>query len=126
MEFKINYIIKAEVFDKIKQEKIYFTKEDSKIIEEIPEIIYDNNHLLGSGSIYEFLDFQIELYAKEQGHYIITCDYLPDNPGHQLADEYHNISTTDKMAVLKLAERLKVNGIVCQNTLLKAFKLTID
>ena len=70
MEFKINYIIKAEVFDKIKQEKIYFTKEDSKIIEEIPEIIYDNNHLLGSGSIYEFLDFQIELYAKEQGQSI--------------------------------------------------------
>ena len=51
--------------------------------------------------------------AKEMGYYVISCDYLPNNPGHKYADEYHNISTTDKMAVLKLAERLKVNGIVC-------------
>ncbi len=51
-------------------------------------------------------------YAKEQGHYVITCDYLPDNPGHQFADEYHNVSTTDSEAVLALAERLKIDGIV--------------
>lgn len=51
-------------------------------------------------------------YAKEQGHYVITCDYLPDNPGHKFADEYHNVSTTDKNAVLKLAKELKVDGIV--------------
>lgn len=51
-------------------------------------------------------------YAKEQGHYIITCDYLPDNPGHQLADEYHNISTTDKEAVLKLAKKLNIDAII--------------
>lgn len=52
------------------------------------------------------------IYAKEKGHYIITCDYLPENPGHKLADEYHNISTTDKEAVLELAKRLSVDGIV--------------
>ena len=51
-------------------------------------------------------------YAKEQGHYVITCDYLPDNPGHVYGDEYHNVSTTDKEAVLKLATELKVDGIV--------------
>jgi biotin carboxylase len=51
-------------------------------------------------------------YAKEQGHYVITCDYLPDNPGHKYADEYHNVSTTDKEEVLALAEKLKVDGIV--------------
>ena len=51
-------------------------------------------------------------YAREQGHYVITCDYLPENPGHKLADEYHNVSTTDKEAVLKLAEQLKIDGIV--------------
>lgn len=51
-------------------------------------------------------------YAKEQGHYVITCDYLPENPGHKLADEYHNISTTDKEAVLALAKRLSIDGIV--------------
>lgn len=51
-------------------------------------------------------------YAKEQGHYVITCDYLPDNPGHKFADEFHNVSTTDKDAILKLAKELKVDGIV--------------
>jgi biotin carboxylase len=51
-------------------------------------------------------------YAREQGHYVITCDYLPDNPGHKLADEWHNVSTTDKEAVLALALRLKIDAIV--------------
>lgn len=51
-------------------------------------------------------------YALEQGHYVITCDYLPENPGHTLAHEYHNVSTTDKEAVLELAERLKIDGVV--------------
>lgn len=51
--------------------------------------------------------------ARDMGHYVITCDYLVDNPGHQLAHEYYNVSTTDKEAVLSLAESLKVDGIVC-------------
>lgn len=51
-------------------------------------------------------------YAKSQGHYVITCDYLPENPGHKLADEYHNVSTTDKEAILSLAEKLNIDGIV--------------
>ena len=51
-------------------------------------------------------------YAKEQGHYVITCDYLPENPGHRFADEYHNISTTDNNGVLELAKKLNVDGIV--------------
>jgi len=50
--------------------------------------------------------------AKEKGYYVITCDYLPDNPGHALADEYHNVSTTDREAVLELAKKLKIDGIV--------------
>lgn len=52
------------------------------------------------------------LYAREQGHHVITCDYLPDNPGHKLADESYNVSTTDKDAVLELAQRLKIDAIV--------------
>lgn len=51
--------------------------------------------------------------AKELGYYTITCDYLPDNPGHKFADEYHNVSTTDKEAVLQLAQKLQIDGIVC-------------
>ena len=51
-------------------------------------------------------------YALSQGHYVITCDYLPENPGHKLAHEWHNVSTTDKDAVLALAKRVKIDGIV--------------
>lgn len=50
--------------------------------------------------------------AKRLGYYVITCDYLPDNPGHRLADEYYNVSTTDREAVLRLATRLNVDGVV--------------
>jgi biotin carboxylase len=49
--------------------------------------------------------------AKELGYYVITCDYLPDNPGHKFSDEYHNVSTTDKEKVLELASKLKIDGI---------------
>ena len=51
--------------------------------------------------------------AREMGHYVITCDYLEDNPGHKYAHEYYNVSTTDKEAVLSLASSLKIDGIVC-------------
>lgn len=51
--------------------------------------------------------------AKEMGYYVITCDYCPNNPGHRFADEYYNVSTTDKESVLELAMKLKVDGIVC-------------
>ena len=27
--------------------------------------------------------------ARKRGMYVITCDYLPENPGHKFADEYH-------------------------------------
>ena len=50
--------------------------------------------------------------ACDRGHYVITCDYLPDNPGHRFAHEYHNVSTTDLDAVLALAQQLKIDGIV--------------
>lgn len=50
--------------------------------------------------------------AKELGYHVISVDYLPDNPGHKYADEYHNVSTTDREAVLALAKRLEIDGIV--------------
>ncbi len=50
--------------------------------------------------------------AKKRGYYIITCDYLPENPGHKLANEYYNISTTDFKEVLKLAQEVKPDYIV--------------
>ena len=50
--------------------------------------------------------------AKEMGLYVITCDYMPNNPGHKYADEYYNVSTTDLDGVLALAQELKIDGIV--------------
>ncbi len=50
--------------------------------------------------------------AKKMGYYVITCDYLPDNVAHQYADEYHNVSIIEKEAVLELAKKLKIDGIM--------------
>lgn len=50
--------------------------------------------------------------AREMGNYVITCDYLPDNPGHRYANEYRNVSTTDKDGVLALSQELGIDGIV--------------
>ena len=50
--------------------------------------------------------------AKDLGCYVISVDYLPDNPGHTIADEYHNVSTLDKSAVLELAKELRIDGIM--------------
>lgn len=65
--------------------------------------------LMLGGSLYQTYAVK---EAKRLGYYVITCDYLPSNPGHKYADEYHNVSTTDKEAVLALARELKVDGVV--------------
>lgn len=65
--------------------------------------------LMLGGSLYQTYAIKA---AVEMGYYVITCDYLPENPGHKFAHEYYNVSTTDKNAVLELAKRLKVDGIV--------------
>lgn len=51
-------------------------------------------------------------YAVKQGYYTILCDYLLDNPGQHYVDEYHCISATDSEAVLKLATKKEVDGVV--------------
>lgn len=50
--------------------------------------------------------------AKELGCHVISVDYLPSNPAHKYADEYYNVSTTDMQAVLEVAEKLRIDGIV--------------
>lgn len=50
--------------------------------------------------------------AHEQGYYVITCDYLPDNIAHKYSDEYINASIVDKEAVLREAQRLQIDGIM--------------
>ena len=50
--------------------------------------------------------------ARDLGFHVVSVDYLPDNPAHKFADEYHNISTLDREAVLALARELQIDGIV--------------
>lgn len=54
--------------------------------------------------------------AHDLGVYVITCDYLPHNYAHQFADEYHNVSIIDKEAVLELAQKLHIDGIMSYAT----------
>ena len=50
--------------------------------------------------------------AHEMGLYVITVDYVPDNVAHKYSDEYHNVSVVDNEAVLELAKRLNIDGIM--------------
>jgi biotin carboxylase len=50
--------------------------------------------------------------AHKHGIHVITVDYLPDNIAHKYSDEYHNVSILDKEAVLKLAQELRIDGIL--------------
>lgn len=50
--------------------------------------------------------------AKEQGIFTILCDYLPDNPGRQVADRYYCISSLDRESVLDIARQEQIDGIL--------------
>ena len=50
--------------------------------------------------------------AHEQGYYVITADYLPNNIAHKFSDEYVNVSIIDKEAVLLVAKGKQIDGIM--------------
>lgn len=50
--------------------------------------------------------------AHEQGYYVITADYLPNNIAHKYSDKYVNVSIVDKEAVLKVAKEERIDGIM--------------
>ncbi len=50
--------------------------------------------------------------AHEQGYYVITADYLPDNIAHKYSDEYVNVSIIDKEAVLRVSKEKQIDGIM--------------
>lgn len=50
--------------------------------------------------------------AKRLGYYTILCDFLTDNPGQYYADKFYLISTTDKEAVLDVAKKEQIDGIL--------------
>jgi carbamoylphosphate synthase large subunit len=51
-------------------------------------------------------------YAKAEGHRVVLCDYLKDNPGKEFADAYYSASTTSINEVLTVAYAEHVDGIV--------------
>lgn len=50
--------------------------------------------------------------AKKLGYYTVLCDFLADNPGQFVADKFYLISTTDKDAVLQVAQKESVDGVL--------------
>ena len=63
--------------------------------------------ILGAGP------FQVPAIEKAvaAGHYVITVDYLPENPGHRLSHQYVDCSTADREGVLIAASELRIDGI---------------
>ena len=50
--------------------------------------------------------------AKKLGYYTVVCDFLTDNPGQYEADKFYLVSTTDKEAILQVAMKEKIDGLI--------------
>lgn len=50
--------------------------------------------------------------AKEAGLYVVLCDWTTTNPGIPLADKHYQISTLDIQAVLEVAQKENVDGVI--------------
>ncbi len=50
--------------------------------------------------------------ARRLGYSPVLCDYLPANPGQFYADMFYEVSTTDQAAVLEVARRERIAGVV--------------
>lgn len=69
--------------------------------------------LLLGGSLAQIIAIE---KAKELGYYTVLCDFLADNPGQYIADSFYLVSTTDKDAVLKVAQDEQIDGIVAYSS----------
>ncbi|WP_058270217.1 ATP-grasp domain-containing protein [Olsenella massiliensis] len=54
--------------------------------------------------------------AKRLGYRTVLCDYLPDNPGQFSADVFYQLSTTDRRAMLRVAQDEGVSGVLAFGT----------
>lgn len=54
--------------------------------------------------------------AKELGYRTVVCDYLPDNPGQFEADVFYQESTTDRDAILNIAIKENVSGVLAYSS----------
>jgi biotin carboxylase len=69
--------------------------------------------LLLGGAIHQIPAIE---YAKKRGFHTILCDYLADNPGQYIVDKFYSVSTTDKEAILGVARREKIDGIIAYSS----------
>ncbi len=51
-------------------------------------------------------------HVRSQGYHTVLCDYLPDNPGQYYADRFYCVSTTNQEAVLEVAQKEHIDGVV--------------
>lgn len=65
--------------------------------------------LLLGGSAQQTIAIQT---AERLGYGTVLCDYLPDNPGQYEADVFYQLSTTDKEAMLAVARKERVQGVL--------------
>ncbi|MDR0548499.1 MAG: ATP-grasp domain-containing protein [Deltaproteobacteria bacterium] len=56
------------------------------------------------------------LKAQSLGHLVVTTDNLPQNPGHALANISYHLDTTDIPAVLAIAKKEKISGVLAPAT----------
>src|SRR5690606_27437985 len=54
--------------------------------------------------------------ARRLGYRVVTTDNAPANPGHALADKSYGVDTTDVDAVLELAVRENISGVIAPGT----------
>lgn len=69
--------------------------------------------LLLGGSLAQIIAIE---KAKELGYYTVLCDFLADNPGQYIADSFYLVSTTEKDAVLKVAQDEQIDGILAYSS----------
>jgi biotin carboxylase len=69
--------------------------------------------LVLAASIYQLATIET---AKRMGYRVVTTDNVAANPGHALADKTYNVDTTNVEAVLELAMRENISGIISPGT----------
>ena len=50
--------------------------------------------------------------AKNEGYFVVLCDWTTTNPGIKYADKHYQVSTLDRDAVIKVALEEKIDGVI--------------
>jgi biotin carboxylase len=69
-------------------------------------------HILGAGA------WQVPsiMLAKSLGYEVLVCDMFQDRPGYALADFHEVVDISDAEAILAVAKRHEIDGILCDTT----------